>query len=100
LTQQTKTEENMKTLNTQLQASDTNAMQALKVFVSNFITYKSVKSAMEFVKDYIDSESDLNDFETLLKEFKAGCQTVIVGKWNDLLSQIEIIELNRTQIGL
>jgi len=90
----------MKTLNTQIQRADSNGLQALKVFVSNFITYQSVSTAMGFASDYIDSESDLNDFETLLKEFKATCQTVIAGKWNNLLSQIETIELNRNQIGL
>ncbi len=90
----------MKTLNLQLSASDSNGMQALKNFIDAFRSYKCIKTAMQFAQDFIDDEADLNEFETLLKRFKQECQTIVFGKWNDELGQIELHTLNRAELAL
>lgn len=89
----------MEALNVNFESHDSNAMCALKSFVSEFIGTKDIGAAMEFASDYIDNNRDLTAFETLLNKFKKECKAVIKSVWNDK-SGFEETEFNRLQIGI
>jgi len=89
----------MKTLDLSLYNSDSNAMCALKYFITEFINHKCIKIAMDFANDCIDNETELNEFNSLLNEFKNECMIVTRKIFNDDLKLVEI-KYNRTQIDI